>query len=152
MNNRFMQVAAVVVAAVALTAAGCGSSSNKSSTAGSASSPSAATGSTSAAKSKAVKGSTINIGVDPGGQFKFQPTSLTVAAGKHKLVFTNNTAVKHDVIVGKGFSEDGQVGEVRKITNGTETTTLNLKPGDYTYYCDVPGHRQAGMTGTLTVK
>lgn len=152
MKNRSMHMAAAVVVAVALAVAGCGGSTSKTSTTSSAPSSTAATGSTSAAKTTSAAGDTINIGVDPGGQFKFQPTSLTVTAGKHKLVFTNNSGVKHDVIVGKGFSESGQVGEVKKITNGTETTTLNLNPGEYTYYCDVPGHRQAGMTGTLTVK
>jgi uncharacterized cupredoxin-like copper-binding protein len=30
--------------------------------------------------------------------------------------------------------------------------SAQLKPGNYTFYCSVPGHRQAGMQGTLTVK
>jgi plastocyanin len=90
--------------------------------------------------------------VDPGGKFKFNPAVLTTTAGKHKIVFTNNSGVKHDVIFGKGFSEGGQIGEVKKITTGSDSTTINFKPGTYVYYCDVPGHRQAGMVGTLTVK
>ncbi|MBK5230519.1 MAG: hypothetical protein JJE27_05020 [Thermoleophilia bacterium] len=94
----------------------------------------------------------IRIGVDPGGQFKFQPSSLTVVAGTHKLIFTNNTGVMHDVIVGTSFDPGDKVGGVNKISNGVETTTLKLKAGNYSYYCDVPGHREAGMTGTLTVK
>jgi uncharacterized cupredoxin-like copper-binding protein len=36
--------------------------------------------------------------------------------------------------------------------SGTHSFTLNLKPGVYTFYCEVPGHREAGMFGTLTVK
>ena len=29
--------------------------------------------------------------------------------------------------------------------------SLKLAPGNYTFYCSVPGHRQAGMEGTLSV-
>ena len=35
---------------------------------------------------------------------------------------------------------------------GAKTLTLNLKPGTYVFYCSVPGHRQAGMQGTLTIR
>ena len=30
-------------------------------------------------------------------------------------------------------------------------TLANLAPGKYVFYCTVPGHRQAGMQGDLTV-
>ena len=35
---------------------------------------------------------------------------------------------------------------------GTQKQKIDLKPGTYTFYCTYPGHRQAGMQGTLTVK
>jgi uncharacterized cupredoxin-like copper-binding protein len=44
------------------------------------------------------------------------------------------------------------VGQTPIFRGGTKSFTLTLAPGAYTYYCSVPGHRQAGMQGTLTVK
>jgi uncharacterized cupredoxin-like copper-binding protein len=44
------------------------------------------------------------------------------------------------------------VGATRTFQGGSEVLTLNLKPGTYKFYCSVPGHRMAGMEGTLTVK
>ena len=43
------------------------------------------------------------------------------------------------------------VGEHADLHGRVEEPRLKLKPGSYTYYCTVPGHRQAGMQGTLTV-
>jgi plastocyanin len=44
------------------------------------------------------------------------------------------------------------VGATPTFQGGSKILTLNLKPGTYKFYCSVPGHRMAGMEGTLTVK
>ena len=44
------------------------------------------------------------------------------------------------------------IGTTPVFTGGSKSLTLQLKPGTYTFFCSVPGHRQAGMQGTLTVQ
>jgi uncharacterized cupredoxin-like copper-binding protein len=61
----------------------------------------------------------------------------------------NKSSVPHDIAIqGGGLSQVGKI-----VTNGgVSTVTANVKPGKYTFYCSVPGHREAGMVGTITVK
>jgi uncharacterized cupredoxin-like copper-binding protein len=61
----------------------------------------------------------------------------------------NPSQVPHGVAIkGSGVSTVGKV-----VGNGADSTvTTTLKPGTYEFYCPVPGHEQAGMKGTLTVK
>ena len=40
----------------------------------------------------------------------------------------------------------------KTVTGGSVTTTANLAPGNYVFYCSVDAHRAGGMQGTLTVK
>jgi len=44
------------------------------------------------------------------------------------------------------------VGATATFQGGTKVLALNLKPGTYKFYCTVPGHRAAGMEGTLTAQ
>jgi uncharacterized cupredoxin-like copper-binding protein len=58
--------------------------------------------------------------------------------------------VEHNMTVAS--SSGAVVGETPTFHGASKTVSLNLKPGTYKFYCSVPGHRQAGMEGTLTVQ
>lgn len=79
----------------------------------------------------------------------FNTTELTAKAGKVTIDFKNPSATAHNVTIEKDGKE--LVG-FEPIAEGEESETVDLKPGSYTFLCTVPGHAQAGMEGTLTVK
>jgi plastocyanin/mono/diheme cytochrome c family protein len=94
--------------------------------------------------------STVSVAADPSGALAFQQTSLSATAGKVTVDFTNQSPVPHNVTVA---DPSGKVlGATSTFSGGKQSTSVNLKPGKYTFYCSVPGHEQAGMKGTLTVK
>lgn len=94
--------------------------------------------------------STLKFEADPNGELAYTSTSETAKAGKVTVEFKNPQALTHDVAIENSKGEE--VGATELIANGSDTTTVDLKPGTYTYFCTVPGHREAGMEGTLTVK
>ncbi len=144
---------ALTVAALAVGVAACGSSSNSSSsTSSSAPASSSSTSSTSSGGASAGGGgaSTISDSADPSGQLKFTKDSLSAKAGKVTIQFANMSSLGHNMTIQQG-TNGKQVGATPTFSGGTKTLTVNLKPGTYTFYCSVPGHRQAGMQGTLTV-
>jgi uncharacterized cupredoxin-like copper-binding protein len=91
----------------------------------------------------------VKIPTDPTGQLKFQVTSAEAKAGKVTLLTKNDSPVPHNISI-KG----GGVNKQAPTVSGGKTSKLTviLKPGSYEFYCSVPGHEQAGMKGTLTVK
>jgi plastocyanin len=93
---------------------------------------------------------TLDFEADPGGNLAFTEDKVTSKAGKVTINFTNSSPVPHNVDIEDESGEN--VAETEVISEDSESTTADLKPGTYTFYCDVPGHRQAGMEGTLTVK
>lgn len=137
---------ALALASVALVA--CGSSDNSTTTTSGGESTSGAT--SGGGKEEGGGGSTVKFEADPGGELAYTTTSATAKAGKVTVDFNNPQALTHDVKI-----EDAQgkeVGGTELIASGEDSTTVDLKPGTYTYFCSVPGHREAGMGGTLTVK
>jgi len=147
MTRRLLVAAAVAALAVA----GCGSSSTSSTPSTSATTPSTppATASTPAAAPATSSASTVAIAANPSGMLMFNTDSLTAKAGKVTIEFTNHAPLGHNFTLA---SPSGAVlGATPTFSGGTKSFTVTLKAGKYTYYCSVPGHRAAGMQGTLTV-
>jgi len=94
-------------------------------------------------------GSALRLSADPGGELRFDRQSLEARAGQITLVMDNPSSVPHNIsIEGRGVDQKGDtVGE-----GGRSTVRAKLRPGDYNFYCSVPGHRQAGMQGRLILK
>jgi plastocyanin len=80
-----------------------------------------------------------------GSEYSFAPSALKASAGLTTIRFTNSGAVDHD------FSIDALHIHLTEKPGKTGDATLTLTPGTYTFFCAVPGHRQSGMQGTLTV-
>jgi plastocyanin len=132
--------------------AGCGGSSSKStSTSSSPPATTASTSSTPAAASTSAGASKLALTADPNGALSFDKKTLTAKAGKVTVTMANpkSSGLPHGVAIeGNGVDKDGKTVQA----GGTSTVTLTLKPGTYSYYCPVPGHKAAGMKGTLTVQ
>jgi plastocyanin len=95
-------------------------------------------------------GATLAFEADPNGELAYTSDSATSEAGKVTVDFKNPQGLSHDVAIEDSSGET--IGRTDVIGEGETSTTVNLKPGKYTFYCSVPGHREAGMEGTLTVK
>lgn len=139
---------ALSVAAIAVGVAACGGSSSNNNKTSSAPAATSSNGSGGAAVGGG--GSTISEAADPSGQLKFTKGSLSAKAGKVTIDFSNMSSVAHNMTIQQG-TNGKQVGATPTFSGGSKTLTVTLKPGTYTFYCSVPGHRQAGMQGTLTV-
>jgi plastocyanin len=89
---------------------------------------------------------TLKLAADPNGGLSYDTKQLSAKAGRVTIAFTNASSLSHNVTIAQGST---QLGATPTFNGGTRTLTLNLKPGTYTFYCSVPGHRQSGMEGTL---
>jgi plastocyanin len=130
----------LILAACALGLAACGGGNDSAST------TPAATGGGSTGGGG---GETLKLAADPSGALKFDQTALTASAGSVTIDFTNDSSLPHDVTV-EGPGVDNEKSET--VTGESTTLTVDLQPGEYTFYCSVDGHRAAGMEGKITVQ
>lgn len=79
----------------------------------------------------------------------YQFADARAPAGQLTVRSENPQSVPHDIAVeGNGVNEKGEV-----VTNGgVSEFSTSFEPGEYTFYCSVPGHREGGMEGTLTIE
>jgi mono/diheme cytochrome c family protein len=98
--------------------------------------------------SVAAKNGTLEIDAAAAG-LAYVAKSATAPAGKLTIKSKNPQPVGHDIALeGNGVNAKGAVVQ----NGGVSQFSADLKPGKYTFYCSVPGHRQGGMVGTITVK
>jgi plastocyanin len=144
---------ALVIASIALVA--CGSSSSSTSSSSEATQAETTTESGAAAGGKEAEGgsagsaSSLDIEAASSG-LAYASKTATAKAGKVTVDFTNPQPLAHDVAIED--SSGKTIGQTEVVAEGSSSAVVELKPGTYHYYCTIPGHREAGMEGTLTVK
>jgi uncharacterized cupredoxin-like copper-binding protein len=80
----------------------------------------------------------------------YASTTTSSGPGKVTVEFDNPQPIAHDVAF---EDESGEtIGKTEVITDASDATVVDFKPGTYQFYCTVPGHREAGMEGELIVK
>ena len=145
------KLAALLVLALATVAlVACGGSDSTTTTSGGEEANGGAAAESGKEAGGAGGGSTVSFEADPSGELAYTTTEASAKAGKVTVDFKNPQSLTHDVAIEDSGGKE--VGKTELIGEGETSTTVNLKPGTYTYFCTVPGHREAGMEGTLTVK
>jgi plastocyanin len=143
--RRTASLSLVAISLVVL--AGCGSSSSNST---SSSTPATSASTPAAPAASGGAGTTLSLEANKEGQLKYYKTALSAKAGSVTIDFTNMAELSHNVTVES--SAGTNEGATPTFSGGSKTLTLNLKAGTYKFFCTVPGHRMAGMEGTLTVQ
>ena len=93
-------------------------------------------------------GGTVELAASP-TELAYDTKSLSSEPGEVVIDFENPAAIDHDVAI----EQDGkEIAKTELIAEGKTSVEAKLPIGTYTFFCSVPGHREAGMEGTLTVK
>jgi plastocyanin len=92
---------------------------------------------------------TLQIDADPTGQLAYVTNKATAKPGPVTIKMKNASTTQHNIAIeGNGVTDNGPI-----VSGGaTSQFKVTLKPGTYTFFCQVAGHRAAGMVGTIVVK
>ncbi len=102
-----------------------------------------------AGKPVAAKNGKLDMPADPNGQLAYITKVASAPPGQLEIDSKNESTTPHDIAIeGGGVNEKGET----VSGGGISKVSVSLKAGEYTYYCSLPGHREGGMEGKLTVK
>lgn len=91
----------------------------------------------------------LELPADPNGRLLFTFKDARAEPGPLTINSPNESSVPHNVAIqGGGINEVGPVVQ----DGGTSTIRVDVDAGEYPFLCTVPGHAEAGMRGTLTVR
>jgi plastocyanin len=134
--TRYARLTLLLLVALTLGLAACGGGDDEAATTGA--TPTAGGGG---------GGGTVQIQTSSG--ISYDESSVEASAGEVTIDYTNDAGLPHNVTVeGPGVDNEG----TDTITEGSTSITLELQPGEYTFYCSVEGHRGQGMEGKLVVE
>jgi mono/diheme cytochrome c family protein len=109
-----------------------------------------------AGKPAVEKNGKLQIPASPTGQLAYVTNKAIAKPGGVTIEMPNTSGVSHNIALEPGAHGATPGGPVISAspftTKGTATVKVSVKPGTYTFFCEAPGHRAAGMYGTLTVK
>ena len=137
--TRYARLTLLLLIALTLGLAGCGGGDDEAATTGAAT-PTAGGGGGGA-------GGTVQLNTSSG--ISYDESSAEASAGEVTIEYTNDSGLPHNVTL-EGSGADGEATDT--ITEGSADLTVNLEPGEYTFFCSVDSHRDQGMEGTLVVK
>jgi plastocyanin len=109
-----------------------------------------------AGKPAVEKAGKLQIPANPSGQLAYVSSKAAATPGAVTIEMPNMSGVSHNIAIeageGGATAKGATIGASTFVSKGTTSVTVQLKPGTYTFFCEAPGHRAAGMYGTLTVK
>ncbi len=109
-----------------------------------------------AGKPAVESGGKLQLAASPSGQLAYVTNKASATPGSVKVEMPNTSGVSHNIAIEAGehgANGSGPVlGASSFTTKGTASVGVTLRAGVYTFFCQAPGHRAAGMYGTLTVK
>jgi len=153
MKKALLVALAVAIAALGLVA--CGGSDDSNDTTAETQAESTESGGETAGGGEAEGGSAgsgtvIDFETPEGSALAYTTTEASAEAGTDTINFTNVQATPHDVAIEDEGGEE--IGKTAVVSEGSASGKVKLEPGTYTFFCTIPGHREAGMEGTLTVE
>lgn len=84
------------------------------------------------------------------GSLSFEPDGVQAKAGVITLAYSNPSPVSHNIAI-EG-DQDELLDESETIANADTEASAELAPGEYVFFCTIPGHREGGMEGVLTIE